>query len=101
VVRLGVVRLTPKYARKLIDPVGTMFLQAVVGVGFEPPEDFRVCPLRLTVASGVCHRGKAKLDANVFTISSEEVACELGPVVGDEPVRDPEPAHDGLEERNG
>jgi hypothetical protein len=38
------------------------------------------------------------LDAKILKVSLKHTASELGPVVGDDPVRDLEPADDGLYE---
>ena len=43
-------------------------------------------------------RGKAKFDAEVFTVGPEQGADELGSVVGDDPVGDPKAAGDPPEE---
>jgi hypothetical protein len=74
-----------------------MFLKVVVGVNLEPPEDLSISPLHLAIASGVCHRGKAELDAKVLVVLLKVLALELGPVVGDNPARDPEPTYNCLE----
>jgi hypothetical protein len=42
----------------------------------------------------------ADLDANVLTLFLKHAAGELGLVVGDDPVRNPEPADDGLDKLN-
>jgi hypothetical protein len=39
----------------------------------------------------------AYLDAQIFIVPLEGTAGELGPVVGDNPVRDPKSADDGLD----
>jgi hypothetical protein len=38
------------------------------------------------------------LDAKILTVSLECTAGELGPIVGDDPVKDPKPTDDGLDE---
>ena len=55
--RLGVIRL-PIARRKLIDPFGTMLLQAIVGAGLESPEDLCIGSLDLSIAAGMCHGRK-------------------------------------------
>jgi hypothetical protein len=55
-------------------------------------------PLGLAIAPRMRHRGETELDSNVFTVLLKVLACELSPIVGDDPVRDPEPTHDRLEE---
>jgi hypothetical protein len=46
----------------------------------------------------VSNRGIANLNAKVFAISLERAAGKLGPIVGYDPVRDPKPADDKLDE---
>jgi hypothetical protein len=70
-----------------------MFLKIVVGADLEPPEDLSISPLHLAIASGMCHRSKIDLDADVLAILLEVLALELGPIVCDNPVRDPELTH--------
>jgi hypothetical protein len=41
----------------------------------------------------MCYRSKIELDADVLAELLEVLALELGPIVGDNPVRDPEPTH--------
>ena len=48
------------------------------------------------VLHGVCHRGVANLRSKVSTIGLEEIASELRAVVGDDAVRDPEPAYEAF-----
>jgi hypothetical protein len=43
------------------------------------------------------YRHIAVLDAKILAISLKCAAGELGPVVGDDPVRDPKPADGGLD----
>jgi hypothetical protein len=47
---------------------------------------FSTCPLRI-----------ADLDAKILTVSLKGPTGELGSVVGDDPIRDPKPADDGLD----
>jgi hypothetical protein len=70
-----------------------MFLKVIVGTNLEPPEDLSISLLHLAIASGMCHRNETELDANVLAVLLEVLALELGPIVGDNPVRDPEPTH--------
>jgi hypothetical protein len=70
-----------------------MFFKIVVGANLEPPKDLGISPLHLAIASRMCHRSEAELDADVLAVLLEVLALELGPVVGDDSVRDPEPAH--------
>ena len=90
--------VAPKYARKLLDPLRTMLLYAIVGASFEPSEDFCIRSLNVIIVLGVHYGRKAELDANVLAVPLKEPAFELGPVVRDDDVRDSEAAHNGLEE---
>ena len=75
-----------------------MLLQAVVGAGLESPKDLCIRSLDLSIAAGMCHGHKAKLDVDVLAILLEESAFELGPVVRDDAAWDAKSAHNGLEE---
>jgi hypothetical protein len=70
-----------------------MLFKIVVGANLESSEYLSISPLYLAIASGVCHRSEAKLDADVLAILLKVLALELGPIVGDGSVRDPEPTH--------
>jgi hypothetical protein len=70
-----------------------MLFKIVVGVNLEPPEYLSIIPLHLAIASGMCHRSEAELDADVLTVLLKVLALELGPIVGDDSVRDPERTH--------
>jgi hypothetical protein len=70
-----------------------MFFKIVVGATLEPRKDLSISLLHLAIASGMCHRSEAELDADVLAVLLEVLALELGPVVGDDSVRDLEPAH--------
>jgi hypothetical protein len=41
----------------------------------------------------MCHRNETELDADVLAVLFEVLALELGPIVADNPVRNPEPTH--------
>jgi hypothetical protein len=56
--------------------------------------------LNLTIAYVMCHICKAKLYADVFTISSEEPAFALGPVINDDTIQDIKSVDNRLEEGN-
>jgi hypothetical protein len=71
-----------------------MLLQAIIGTRLETLEDFSIGSLNLLVALRMCI---ANLDAKVLAISLKHAACELGPVVRDDPIWDPEPANDRLD----
>jgi hypothetical protein len=70
-----------------------MLFKIVVGANLEPPEYLSISPLHLAIASGMCHRSEAELDADVLAVLLKVLALELGPIVGDYSVRDPEPTH--------
>jgi hypothetical protein len=69
-----------------------MLFEIVVGANLEPPEYLSISPLYLAIASGVCHRSEAELDTDVLAVFLKVPAPELGPIVGDDSVRDSEPA---------
>jgi hypothetical protein len=48
----------------------------------------------LAIALQMSNGRIADLDAQILTVALEGTASELGPVVGDDPVQDPEPTHD-------
>ena len=73
-------------------------MQPVESSGLESPQHFRVCPLRLTVASRVSNRSEADLGAKILDVLHEGAARKLRAVVGDDPVRDPETANNRPEE---
>jgi hypothetical protein len=75
-----------------------MLLQAVIGVYLEALEDFSVGSLDLPITPWMSNRHIADLDAKILTVSFECAAGELGPIVDDDPVQDPKPADDGLDE---
>jgi hypothetical protein len=81
-----------------VNPLGTMLLQAVIGVCPEAPEDFIISSFDLSITLWMSYGHIADLDAKILTVSLEHATGELGPVVGDHPVRDPKPADDGLDE---
>jgi hypothetical protein len=70
-----------------------MLFEIVVGANLELPEYLSISPLYLAIASGVCHRSEAELDVDILAVHLKVLALELGPIVGDDSVRDPEPAH--------
>jgi hypothetical protein len=75
-----------------------MLLQAVIGVYLETIEDFSVGSLDLPITPWMSNRRIADLNAKILTVSFERAAGELGPIVGDDPVQDPQPADDGLDD---
>jgi hypothetical protein len=83
-------------ARKLVNPNGTMLLQAVIGVCPMALEDFSIGSLDLSITLKMSNGRIADLDAKILTISLKRAASELGLDVGDDPIRDTKPADDGL-----
>jgi hypothetical protein len=75
-----------------------MLLQAVIGACLETLEDFSIGSLDLSITLWVSNGCIANLDAKILTVSLERVVGELGPIVGDDPVWDPKPTDDGLDE---
>jgi hypothetical protein len=45
-----------------------MLFKIVVGANLEPLEYFSISPLQLAIASGMCHRSEAELDADVLVV---------------------------------
>jgi hypothetical protein len=74
---------------KLINPLGSMFLQVGIGECLETPEYFCIDPLDLSVALWMRNRCIANLDAEVFIVLMKHPTGESGPVVSDDHVRDP------------
>jgi len=72
-----------------------MFSMVVVGARLEALEDFGICPFSLAVAPWVGHGGIENLDTKI--VAAVLATGDLCPIVGDEPVWDPEPAHDGFD----
>jgi hypothetical protein len=60
----------------------------------ETPEYFSIGPLDLSIALWMRDRCVTDLDTEVFIVLLKQSAGELGPVVYDDPIRDPEPADD-------
>jgi hypothetical protein len=74
-----------------------MLLQVVIGA-CEALEDLSIGSLDLSITLWMSNECIAGLDAKILVVSLERVAGELGPVVGDDLVRDPKPTDDGLDE---
>jgi hypothetical protein len=75
-----------------------MLFQAVIGVRPEALEDFSIGSLDLPITLWVSNGRIINFDAKILILSLEHTAGELGPVVGDDPVQNPKPAEDGLDE---
>jgi hypothetical protein len=75
-----------------------MLLQAVICAYLEAIEDFSVGPLDLSITLWMSNGRIADFDVKILTVSLECTTGELGPIVGDDPVRNPKPADDGLDE---
>jgi hypothetical protein len=78
----------------LINPIGTMLLQAVIGACLDTPEYFSIGPLYLSIALWIGNRCIANLDVEVFAVLLKHSAGELGSIVSDDPVWDPKPTDD-------
>jgi hypothetical protein len=74
-----------------------MLLQVVIGVCLETLENFIIGSLDLSITLWMSKGRIVDLDAKILIVSLKRVAGELGPVVVDDPVRDPEPTDDGLD----
>jgi hypothetical protein len=75
-----------------------MLPQAVIGVCLEALEDFSVAALGVSITLWMSNGRIADLDVKILVVSLERAAGELGPVVGDDPVRDSKIVDDGLDE---
>jgi hypothetical protein len=71
-----------------------MLLQAVIGACLDTPEYLSVRSLDLPIALWMHNRCIADLDAEVLIVFLKHSACELGPIVGDDPIWDLKPADD-------
>jgi hypothetical protein len=74
-----------------------MPLHAVIGACLETLEDFSIGSLDLSITLWMSNGCITDLDAKMLTISLKHIADELGPVVGDDHVQDPEPTDGGLD----
>jgi hypothetical protein len=93
---LGDVR-SPQYTRKLIDPPLAMLLQAITSASLGTLKNFCVGSLHLVIALWVSNGSIANFYTKIFIVFLKCTTGELGPVVSDDPVRDPKPADDGLD----
>jgi hypothetical protein len=75
-----------------------MLLQAIISASLESFKDFYVGSLHLAIALWVSNGSIANFYAKIFTVLLECSAGELGPVVSDDPIRDPKLVDDGLDE---
>jgi hypothetical protein len=82
---------------EVIDPLLAMLFQVIIGASLETLKNFCVVTLHLAIALWVSNGGIAYFYAKIFTVPLECAAGELGPVVSDDPVRDPKPTDDGLD----
>jgi hypothetical protein len=75
-----------------------VLLQVVIGVHLGALENFSVGSLDLSITLWMSNRRIADLDAKILTVSLEHATGELGPIVGDDPIQDPKPTDNGLDE---
>jgi hypothetical protein len=75
-----------------------MLFQAIIGASLKALEYFCVGMLHLSIALRMGNRRIADLYAQIFAVPLEGVTSKLGPIVGDDPVRDSKSAYDGLDE---
>jgi hypothetical protein len=66
-----------------------MLLQAVIGAHLEALEDFSIGSLDMSITLWMSNGRIADLDAKILTVSLKCAVGELGPIVGDDPVQDP------------
>jgi hypothetical protein len=77
-----------------------MLLQSIISVSLETLKDFCVGSLHLAIALWVSNGCIANFYAMIFTVPLECAAGELGPIVSDDPVQNPKPTDDVLDELN-
>jgi hypothetical protein len=75
-----------------------MLLQVIISASLEILKDFYIGSLHSVIALCVSNRSITNFYANIFTILLECTAGKLGPVISDDPVQDPKPTDDGLDE---
>jgi hypothetical protein len=74
-----------------------MLFQAIICASLETLKNFCIVSLHLAIALWVSNGGIVDFYAKIFTVPWECAADELGPVVSNDPVRDPKPTDDGLD----
>jgi hypothetical protein len=74
-----------------------MLFQAIIGASLETLKDFCVGSLHLVITLRESNGGIANFYVKIFTVPLKCAAYELGPVVSDDPIRDPKPVDDGLD----
>jgi hypothetical protein len=62
-------------------------------------ESFCIGTLHLSIAFWMSNRRVTNLDAKIFAVPLEGTDSKLGPIVGDDPVRDPKSTYDGCHTR--
>jgi hypothetical protein len=75
-----------------------MLPQADIGARVEAYEDFSIGSLDLSITLWMSNGHIADFDAKILTVSLECTAGELGPIVGNDPIRDPKPVDNRLDE---
>jgi hypothetical protein len=75
-----------------------MLLQAVIGARLEAFKDFSIGSFDFPITLWMSNGHIADLDAKILVVSLKCTAGELGPIIGDDSVRDPKPTDDGLDE---
>jgi len=75
-----------------------MFLQFVVGPGFQLLEDFCVGSPHLSVAARMSNGGEAQLDAHVVAVVPKKFAGEQDSIISDDPIWNTKPCHQILDE---
>jgi hypothetical protein len=71
-----------------------MLFQAVIGACLETPEYFSTGSLNLSAVLWMRNGCVADLDAEVLTIFLKHFTSDLGPIVSDDSIWDPEPIDD-------
>jgi hypothetical protein len=71
-----------------------MLLQDIIGARLDALEDLCIGSLHLAIGLWMSNGRIADLDAQILAVAFDGTAGELVPVVRDDPIWDPEPAHD-------
>ena len=92
----------PQHGLEIIEAAPAACLELLLeGPRLEAPQDLCVGALSLAIALRVCHQSITYLRSKVSAICFENVASELRAIVGHDTIRDPETAHEVLDELDG
>jgi hypothetical protein len=98
--RLSDVRLTHSAHRSSSIHFFAMLLQAIIVARLQTFEDLCIGSLYLVIALWMGNGRIADLDVQILVVPLEGSPGKLGPVVGDDPIQDPKPIRDQLDEHD-